>query len=330
MTRTILRSRLLLAETLLKLNKGEQALALVERSIERQPQGVEAYELLAKVLKALNREKEITPRLEAAARRDSKNVPLQYVLADRYRETGQIDKAEALYKELLTSQPTPQTYRALATSLLKRKKAADLLKVISEAVDAAAKARRPSSRSFGPPPPMTPWPRPCSMQGCNSSSAKSPSLSQIALRRPVASSPTTRAGTRPTRPAGSKNCCKLAATAAWSKTPVHLAYTRDRRHLAPDGQLCRGRDHCRGVDRQVSRTRRSVRTLVFLADYHRRAGHIEAAKATLREAMKLDPGDGESQLLLADRSARDRPGRRRGPDLARREQERAEQPACTS
>ena len=45
---------------------------------------------------------------------------------------------------------------------------------------------------------------------------------------------------------------------------------------------------------------KSVRTLVFLADYHRRAGHIEAAKATLREAMKLDPGDGESQLLLAD------------------------------
>ncbi len=124
---------LLLAETLLKLNKGDQALALVERYIERQTPFVEAYELLAKVLKALKREKEITPRLEAAARRDSKNVPLQYVLADRYRETGEIDKAEALYKELLTSQPTPQTYRALAASLLKRKKAADLLKVISEA-----------------------------------------------------------------------------------------------------------------------------------------------------------------------------------------------------
>ena len=45
---------------------------------------------------------------------------------------------------------------------------------------------------------------------------------------------------------------------------------------------------------------KSVRTLVFLADYHRRAGHIEAAKATLQEAMKLDPADGESQLLLAD------------------------------
>src|SRR5262249_47695313 len=105
-----------LAETLLRLNQGKRALSLVERAIQRQPQGVEAYELLAKVLTALKRPQEITPRLEQAARRDSKNVLLQYVLADHYRETGQVDKAEALYKALLTSEPTPQTYRALATS----------------------------------------------------------------------------------------------------------------------------------------------------------------------------------------------------------------------
>jgi tetratricopeptide (TPR) repeat protein len=108
---------LLLADTLLKLNQGERALSLVERSIQRQPQGVESYEILAKVLTALKRPEEITPRLEEAARRDSKNIPLQYVLADRYRETGQAEKAENLYKELLNSQPTPQTYAALATSL---------------------------------------------------------------------------------------------------------------------------------------------------------------------------------------------------------------------
>ena len=86
------------------------------------------------MLKALKREAEITPRLEEAAKRDSKNVPLQYVLADRYRETGQIDKADALYKSLLTSQPTPRTYAALAKSLYERKKAADLLRVICEAM----------------------------------------------------------------------------------------------------------------------------------------------------------------------------------------------------
>jgi tetratricopeptide (TPR) repeat protein len=125
---------MVLAETLLRLHKADQALTLVERLIKRQPQGVESYELLAKVLTALGREKEITPRLEEAAQHDSKNVPLQYILADRYRETGQVEKADALYKELLTEQPTLQTYRALTTSLLKRKKAGDLLKVICEAV----------------------------------------------------------------------------------------------------------------------------------------------------------------------------------------------------
>jgi tetratricopeptide (TPR) repeat protein len=125
---------LLLAETFLKQNKGAQALALVDRYIKRQPQALEAYELMAKVLTALKRENEITPRLEEAARRDSKNVPLQYVLADRYRETGQVEKADALYKALLTSQPTPQTYHALAASLLKRRKAGDLLKVICDAM----------------------------------------------------------------------------------------------------------------------------------------------------------------------------------------------------
>jgi tetratricopeptide (TPR) repeat protein len=124
---------LLLAETLLSLGKGERALTLVDRFIQRQTQVLEAYDLLVKILKTLKREDEITPRLEEAARRDSKNVPLQYVLADRYREIGQIDKAEELYKKLIGSQPTPQTYQALAQSLLKRKKYDDLIKVLGEA-----------------------------------------------------------------------------------------------------------------------------------------------------------------------------------------------------
>src|SRR5206468_3196365 len=73
-------------------------------------------------------------RLEAAAKADSKNILLQYALADRYRETGQIEKAEQMYKTLLASQPTTQAYGALAASLLKRKKTEDLLKVMTEAL----------------------------------------------------------------------------------------------------------------------------------------------------------------------------------------------------
>jgi Tfp pilus assembly protein PilF len=44
---------------------------------------------------------------------------------------------------------------------------------------------------------------------------------------------------------------------------------------------------------------KSVRNLVFLADFHRRAGHDEAFKTALREATKLDPSDSDSQRLLA-------------------------------
>lgn len=123
---------LLLAETLLKLGKGDQAVERVERFLKRQPQGIEGYELLAKILTTLKREEEITPRLEKAAKNDSKNVALQYTLADRYRETGQAERAEKMYKALLAAQPTTQGFVALASSLLKRKKAEELLKVLEQ------------------------------------------------------------------------------------------------------------------------------------------------------------------------------------------------------
>lgn len=125
---------LLLAESHLKLNKPEDALVRVEAFLKRQPQGVEGYELLAKALHALKRGDEITPRLEAAAKTDSKNVALQYVLADRYRETGEVERAETMYKALLAAQPTTQGFGALASSLFKRKKVEELLKVIEQAV----------------------------------------------------------------------------------------------------------------------------------------------------------------------------------------------------
>ncbi len=287
---------LTLADTLLKLNRGDQALALVERHIERQTPLVETYELLAKVLKALNREKEITPRLEAAARRDSKNVPLQYLLADRYREMGQNDKAEALYKELLTSQPTPQTYRALATSLLKRKKAADLLKVVSEA-----------------------WSRPESQEAVKmqlvaaaGDDAMTEAMLDDGLKQSEANPPTLTKSAfdilqlvalNPGRASADKNR-RLEKLLRIQRLRLEqnssaLAYTEIADTLRRMGNFA---EAATAVEQLIAKypNTRSVRTLVFLADYHRRAGHIEAAKTTIREAMKLDPGESESQLLLVD------------------------------
>ena len=287
---------LALADTLLKLNRGEQALALVERHIERQTSLVETYELLARVLKALKREKEITPRLEAAARRDSKNVPLQYLLADRYREMGQLDKAEALYKELLTSQPTPQTYRALATSLLKRKKAGDLLKVISEAwsrpesqeavkmqLAAAAGDDAMSDAMLD--------------EGLKQSAANPPSLTKSAfdILQLVAINPGRASSDKNRRLEKMLRIQRLRL----EQDPSALAYTEIADTLRRMGNYAEAATAIEQLIAKYPNTK-SVRTLVFLADYQRRASHMEAAKATVKEAMKLDPGDGESQLLLIE------------------------------
>jgi len=286
---------LFLADTLLKLNKGEQALSLVERHIERQTPFVEAYELLTKVMKALKREKEITPRLEAAARRDSKNVPLQYILADRYRETGELDKAEALYKGLLTSQPTPETYRALAASLLKRKKAADLLKVISEAW------MRPESQEAIKP----------QLQAAAADDVIAEAILDAGLEQSGAN-PTTLAksaheilsliANNPGRDSHNKirrleKLLRLQRLNA-EQNPSGLALSEIYDTLRRIGNYAEAATILEQLIAKYPNTK-SVSTLVTLADLHRRAGHNEALKATLREAMQLDPADGNAQLRLA-------------------------------
>ncbi|MBY0396006.1 MAG: tetratricopeptide repeat protein, partial [Thermoleophilia bacterium] len=127
---------LLLGQTLLKTGDNARALILLEEHIKRQPQGTEGYESLAQALKALGREAELTPRLEAAAKRDPHNLALQFVLVERYRAAGDGEKADALEKKIREARPTPQGYAALAASFLKRKKAEDFLKTIADAVRA--------------------------------------------------------------------------------------------------------------------------------------------------------------------------------------------------
>jgi tetratricopeptide (TPR) repeat protein len=286
---------LLLADTLLKLKRGEQALAVVDRHIERQTPFVEAYELLARVLKALNREKEITPRLEAAARRDSKNIPLQYVLADRYQQAGENDKADALYKSLLSSQPTPQTYRALTSSLLKRKKAADFLKVVSEAIK-----------------------RPESLEAIKSQLAAAAADDEMAegmleagLKQATGAPKTLSKSTYeilsyiangPAQDAQNKNR-RLEKLLGIERTyaeqnpgPIVQSEIIDTLRLL--GRYAEAATALEKLMVQHPGTK-SVQRLVVLADLHRRAGHNEAVKSTLREAMRLDPSEGLSQINLA-------------------------------
>jgi len=287
---------LVLAETLLKLNKGEQALSLVERNIERQTSFVEAYELLAKVMKALKREKEITPRLEAAARRDSKNVPLQYILADRYRETGELDKAEALYKELLTSQPTPETYRALAASLLKRKKAADLLKLTSEAW------MRPESQEA-----IKPILEAAAADDVIADAMLDAGLEQSAANPAAvprsAHEILSKIANNPGRDSQNKirrleKLLRLERINA-EQNPSALVLSEIADTLSRMGNFA---EAATTVEQLIAKypNAKSVGSFVYLANLHRRAGHNEALMATLRQAMQLDPADGAAQLRLAN------------------------------
>ena len=96
----------------------------------------------------MHREKELTPKLEEAAKLDPKNLPLQYALADHYHKIGQVEKAEQIYKALLAAQPTAEGYSALAASLLKRRKAEPLLRLFTELRERSPQALTAVEKQF--------------------------------------------------------------------------------------------------------------------------------------------------------------------------------------
>ena len=65
------------------------------------------------------------------------------------------------------------------------------------------------------------------------------------------------------------------------QNPSALAYTEIADTLRRMGNYA---EAATAVEQLIAKypNTKSVRTLVFLADYHRRAGHIEAAKATVQ------------------------------------------------
>ncbi|MDR3622933.1 MAG: tetratricopeptide repeat protein, partial [Paludisphaera borealis] len=285
---------LLLADTLLKANKGPQALALVDRYIKRQPQGVEAYELLSKVLKELKQEDQITPRLEAAAKSDSKNVPLQYVLADRYRETGQVDKAEELYKSLLATQPTPETYRALAASLLKRRKAGDLLRVICEAVGRprGLEAVMPQLQAAASDDSLS---EEMLDEGLKQLSAKPPSLPQAAFTVLSIIANPDRGSRKESR---LERLLKLQRLML-DQTPnpkIYLEIADTQQRMDQYGEAAATLE----LMMEKYPTEKNPRYLSVLSSFYRRAGKAEKALETARKAVALEPNDSESQSQLAD------------------------------
>ncbi|MFO0910028.1 MAG: tetratricopeptide repeat protein, partial [Isosphaeraceae bacterium] len=276
-----------LARTLQKTGGNERALRIVEQFLKRQPNGVEGYELLASILTALKREGEITPRLEEAARVDSKNVALQYILADRYRETGQVEKADALYKSLLAAQPTTQGFGALAASLLKRKKAEDLIKVVSEAVvrPGGLEAVQETIKGVIADPTFA---EQLLDAGQKLLAAEPPGLAKpgVSVLAYVATRTNKLAKLLPIQQLEVK------------RNPNPQSYKELAALLA---SLQRNAEVASTIEEMMTRfpAERNARNLTDLVQYYRLADQPDAAVKAAREALKLDPNDLDAQVQLA-------------------------------
>ena len=108
------------------------ALVYVEKFLTRQPPGRESYDLLARILVSLKREKEIIPRLEKYAEADPKNDKLQYALADRYTDRRQARQGQGDLQHLpcRTARYSGQLRRRSSPSSLKERKTEDLLMLL--------------------------------------------------------------------------------------------------------------------------------------------------------------------------------------------------------
>jgi tetratricopeptide (TPR) repeat protein len=116
---------------------AEKALAFLEEGFRKHlaDQGLGPYSLLAELLEKLGRQKELIGRLEKLHAERPQDVPLGYFLAERYREAGQLDKAQSLYAPLLKSAPTTIAYRSLAEMYRKAKRIDALLDLLGDAVE---------------------------------------------------------------------------------------------------------------------------------------------------------------------------------------------------
>ncbi len=126
-----------LARVAAKSKKPAEALAALETAfVERLGgEGVAPYELLAELLDQLGKKNELFDRLEKLHAAEPNNAQLSYYLASRYREAGNLDKAELLYVAMLNNKPTLAGYRDLVQIHQKAKRYDALLAVLGESLE---------------------------------------------------------------------------------------------------------------------------------------------------------------------------------------------------
>jgi tetratricopeptide (TPR) repeat protein len=131
-----------IADVYIDQEKYAQALEHLEKYLNEQtPQGSQAYEKIALVLKKLNRGDEVLPRVEAAAERDRFNSGLQAFLGTLYEEAGDVEKAKSIYMPLLKSFPDSRVYRSLARIYQSEGRHGDLVQLMGDGLEKALENR---------------------------------------------------------------------------------------------------------------------------------------------------------------------------------------------
>ncbi|WP_158633340.1 tetratricopeptide repeat protein [Tautonia sociabilis] len=118
---------LYLAQALLRADRAEEALAVLEPVISEHPPGRVPFDVLAQVLTALDRTDQIIPRLEEASEASPDNYLLKYALAERYEQEGRVEEARRLY--LSIGEQSNQGLATLAQSYLESEKFEELLQL---------------------------------------------------------------------------------------------------------------------------------------------------------------------------------------------------------
>jgi len=112
----------------------EQALAELQKYIDaqRSTKGRAAYELLGEILEKMGKSKELIPRLEAAAQKDTRNSSLTFFLAEKYAQADRLDEAEALYLKTLESETDAQGFAGLAEVYRRKNRPVQLLEALRQ------------------------------------------------------------------------------------------------------------------------------------------------------------------------------------------------------
>ena len=124
------------ARVLLASDKAAEALDQLQEYLDaqRQTKGRTAYELLAEILKKLDRSGELVTRLQALAEKDPRNKILQYYYAEQLAEAGNFEGAKEVYQKSLDGAGDPQGYLGLASVLRQLKQSDELLDTLGLAL----------------------------------------------------------------------------------------------------------------------------------------------------------------------------------------------------